>query len=128
MVYGGELAADPGRSSPTYWSGHIRLGRALRVGESHSYQVEVTSLKREYLRPYYVASPMNRLDQFVLRAKFEPARPPSRIWVLEGVPYRQIDEQFPTDRFMTPDDIGEVTVSFDNLRPGLSYGLQWAPP
>jgi hypothetical protein len=126
MVYGGELVPDLESSSPTYWSGSIRLARPLVVGRTHAYQVEVTSLSRAHLRPYYVASPMRRLDEFVLRAKFEAGAMPDQIWVLDGAPYRQVDEQLPTRRLLIPDDVGEVAESFTNLRPGLSYGLQWS--
>ena len=61
------------------------------------------------MRPYYAASPMRRLDEFVLRARFDPTRLPDTIWALEGMPFRKVDEGVPSERHWTtrcPTSIG----------------------
>lgn len=125
MMYGGELIQDPRTSTANYWSGSIRLPEPLKQGEQHEYQVQVISLPRALLRPYYVLSPHRRCDEFELRAKFDPASAPERIWPLDGVPFRMIDELIERDPELAVDTVGEVVIRFRNLRQGLSYGLQW---
>jgi hypothetical protein len=125
MMYGGELIQDPDTSTPAYWSGTIRLPQPLERGEHHEYQVQVTSLPRAMLSPYYVLSPHRRCDEFELRAKYDPLAAPERIWRLDGVPFRMIDEAIEFGAPLAVDTVGEVVVRFRNLRQGLSYGLQW---
>jgi hypothetical protein len=123
--YGGKLELDPHLSNATYWSGHLTLPRPLAEGEEHEYQVLVSSVSPRFFRPYYVVSPYRRCDRFELRAKFDPARTPQRIWKLDGVPYRLVDEELCLGEALRPDSVGEVQVRFSNLFQGLSYGLQW---
>jgi hypothetical protein len=125
VLYGGELVRDERASTAAYWSGVIRLPRRLAAGESHEYQVLVTSAPRRFLRPYYVLTPFRRTDEFELRAKFHPAQQPDAVWALDGVPFQLIDENQPVGRLLAPDAVGEVTCRFRDLRQGLSYGLRW---
>jgi hypothetical protein len=128
MLYGGELVRDEKASTAEYWSGVIRLPRPLAAGERHEYQVRVTSLPRALLRPYYVLTPYRRFDEFELRAKFDPDRPPELVWGLDGVPFQLVDESQPVGELLDPDPVGEVVSRFNNLRQGLSYGLRWRFP
>jgi hypothetical protein len=128
MHYGGELVRDDASSTAAYWSCAIRLPRALAAGERHEYQVRVTSLPRALLRPYYVLTPYRRFDEFELRAKFDPDRPPELVWGLDGVPFQLVDESQPVGELLDPDPVGEVVSRFNNLRQGLSYGLRWRFP
>ncbi len=125
LLFGGELVRDDALSTPSYWSGWIRLPRSLAAGEQHEYQATVTGAGRRQLRSYYVLSPHRRCDEFELRAKFDPGVPPRRVWQLDGVPFRVIDEARPRGQEVAPDAVGEVVSRFRHLRQGLSYGLQW---
>lgn len=127
LIYGGDLVRSEELSTPTYWTGRIRLPRPLRAGEQHEYHVRVTTVARRYFRPYYVLSPYRRCDEFDLRVKFDPQDLPERIWRLGGVPHRMVDEGLPRDPEVRVDSVGEVMLQFSNLRQGLSYGLQWTP-
>jgi hypothetical protein len=123
--FGGRLVKNEQLSTPIYWSGDLLLPRPLDVGQSHEYQVQVRTLPRHEMLPYYVLSPVRRVDEFDVRVKFDPARSPQRVWALNGLPYRIIDERRPTGEPLEPDAVGEVVRRFSNLRPGLSYGVQW---
>jgi hypothetical protein len=126
-VYGGRLQQDPELSTPTYWSGQLLLPRKLAAGEVHEYQVQVVSWDRRFFQPYYVLSPYRRCDAFELRAKFDTSAPPQRIWKLDGVPYRLVDEGLQQGATLALDAVGEVVVTFSDLYQGLSYGVQWQP-
>jgi hypothetical protein len=125
LLYGGVLIQDTNRSTPSFWSGRIRLPRPLAAGERHEYQVRVTSLQRSDLRPFYVLTPAHRFDEFVLRAKFDVGDVPDVVTRLDGVPYQHVDENQNVGRKVDPDAVGEVEGSFRNLRQGLSYGFRW---
>ncbi|HST83457.1 MAG TPA: hypothetical protein VLL08_17130 [Kineosporiaceae bacterium] len=125
MLYGGELHKDESASTLTFWAGHVRLPRPLRIGEQHEFQVRVTSLPRRMFRPYYVLSPFRRCDEFMLRAKFDRSDAPVQIWTLDGVPFQLLDENQPVGEVLEPDRVGEVVSHFRHLRQGLSYGLRW---
>lgn len=127
LIYGGELQPSAELSTPTYWAGHILLPRPLHVGEHHEYHVRVNTLERRHLRPYYVLSPHRRCDEFDLRVKFDVRERPKRIWQLNGVPYRLMDDEMPREPDLPIDNVGEVQVRFRNPRQGLNYGVQWVP-
>lgn len=125
MVFGGEIVKTlrPARGHAQFV---VRLPEPLSPGQSHGYGIRFTALPREWLRPYYVLTPIQRCEHFVLRAKFSPDTPPSRIWRLDGVPARVVDEFLPTPETLLPNRLGEVTTEFRGMRQGLSYGIQWA--
>jgi hypothetical protein len=125
MVFGGEIVKTlrPARGHAQFV---VRLPEPLVPGQSHSYGIRFTALPREWLRPYYVLTPIQRCEHFVLRAKFSPDDPPARIWRLDGVPARVVDEFLPTTGLLRPNRLGEVTAEFRGMRQGLSYGIQWS--
>jgi hypothetical protein len=128
MLYGGELVPDEVSSTSTYWNGLVRLPRSLVAGERHEFQVRVTTVPPLLMRPYYVLTPFRRTDEFELRAKFPPSRPPELVWALDGVPFQLVDENQPVGDVRAPDAVGEVTCAWQHLRQGLSYGLRWRWP
>ncbi len=125
--YGGRLVKNEELSSPIYWSGDLLLPRPLDVGQSHEYQVQVRTLPRGEMLPYYVLSPVRRVDEFDVRVKFDVSDRPRRVWALNGLPYRMVDERRPSAELLELDAVGEVVRRFGHLRPGLSYGIQWQP-
>jgi hypothetical protein len=125
VLYGGELEKDERISTAAYWSGRIKLPRALSVGEQHEFQVRVTLMPSSQFRPYYLLSPFRRCDEFMIRAKFDRRNVPDQIWVLDGVPFQLVQENQAVGEVLAVDAVGEVVRTFRNLRPGLSYGLRW---
>jgi hypothetical protein len=53
-------------------------------------------------------------------------RVPRRVWRIDGIPPRAIDDFDPRDQLLTPDRLGEVAAAFSGLRQGLSYGIRWS--
>ena len=111
----------------SHFLGRLRLPQPLAVGEHHEYGLVLSAFPRRWLRPYYVLTPLRRCDHFLLRAKFDRVTAPAKIWQLNGVPARVVDEFAPTLDVLDLDAVGEVHVEFHALRQGLSYGIQWTP-
>jgi hypothetical protein len=128
LLFGGDLRQDVEKSTPTYWTGSILLAEPLAPGQSHEYQLRVSALPPDRMRPYYVLTPFRRFDEFVLRAKFHPERRPEVVWRLDGVPFQTLDNKEPSDGVVSLDRSNEVEATFRNLKGGLSYGLQWRRP
>jgi len=125
MDFGGEIV-EQNVSSRNFAAFVIRFPEPLQVGEEHTYSVEFAGPSRAQIRPYYVLTPYRRCDQFSLRVKFPLLAIPDCIWVVDGMPSRRVDEFAPTDKVLHTDPIGEITMSFDTLLQGLSYGVQWS--
>ena len=110
---------------------HIRftlhLPTTLRSGQEHEYEVLVRSWAHGGMRPFYVLTPLRPTESFELRITFDRARLPRRIWRVTEAALLHDDTPVPTADVLQPDNAGEVAVVFDNLRTGLSYGVQWTP-
>ncbi|MEX5632396.1 hypothetical protein [Parafrankia sp. FMc2] len=124
VPYGGRIIEEV-RPSPRHTRVVIALPRGLTAGEQHRLGVTFTIEARAGLLPYYVVTPLRRYDQVSARVRFGAA-PPTRLWRLDGVPPRVVEEFLPGDEPLAPDPAGEVRVRFRDLRPGLSYGLAWS--
>jgi hypothetical protein len=124
VVYGGEIV-ERDLTSRHYASFVIRLPEPLAVGEQHEYSMQFSGPSRAQMRPYYVLTPYRRCDHFTVRIRFSPDSFPERIWRVDGMPTRRVDDFSPTDQLLRLDSIGEVGVSFSSMQQGLSYGVQW---
>ena len=103
----------------------MRLPNPLRLGQRHEYGIRFTPQRTE-LRPYYAMTPLRRCEEFSVRVRFDRAAPPSRVWRLNGVPARVIDDGVDSGDALTVNRVGEVGLEFHDLHQGLSYGLQWS--
>jgi transcriptional regulator with XRE-family HTH domain len=124
LLHGGalELREQPYES---YFTNVIALPRPLRKGERHRYALRLRIPAGQLMAPHYVYVPFSRSDHFDLRVRFNPARLPQSIWMLQGAPTAVIYERGPTAQTLTPDRFGEVHVTFRALRQGLGYGVCW---
>lgn len=126
IIYGGEIVEED-KSSRNYAAFTIRLPEPLPIGAEHEYQIEFTGPPRSMMRPYYVLTPYRRCDKFSLRVRFPADSLPVKLWKLNGVPSRKVDDFAPTDELLHLDSIHEVSAAFTHLNVGLSYGIQWQP-
>lgn len=124
VVYGGEIVERERVSS-----GHsrfvVRLPKPLRLGQRHEYSIQFRARSRAALRPYYVLTPLRRCESFSVRVRFGVDALPERIWRVNGLPPRAIDDFVPVDDPLVVDSVGDVRLDFYTLQQGLSYGLQW---
>jgi hypothetical protein len=127
VLHGGELVDLSGERG-SHVRGRLRLPHPLAPGEKHEYGIVFSAFPRRWLRPYYVLTPLSRCDHFRLRAKFDREASPTKIWRVDGLPCRLLDDFVPGPEILDLDSVGEVCVEFGALRQGLSYGIQWVNP
>jgi hypothetical protein len=126
VLHGGELTRTE-RVTPSHRKFVVRLPTPLRAGEKHEYGVRFAAFPRALMPPYYVLTPLQPCEQFTMRVRFG-ADVPDRIWRVDGIPPRAIDDVEPVEGLLTPDRLGEVSLVFTRLHQGLSYGLRWSKP
>lgn len=125
IVYGGEIVQED-RVASSHGRFVVRLPRPLRAGDHHEYGVRFSALSRKDMRPYYVLTPLRPCARFTVRVRFDPDAPPAKIWKVDGVPPRALDDFVPRADLLDPDRLGEVRLEFSRLQQGLSYGVQWS--
>lgn len=125
IVYGGEIVREQ-RVATSHRRFVVRLPRPLRAGEHHEYGVRFSALSRTEMRPYYVLTPLQPCAKFTVRVRFDMGEPPAKIWKVDGVPPRALDDFLPLADLLDVDRLGEVSLAFSHLQQGLSYGVQWS--
>lgn len=126
MMYGGEITRAE-RITSSHRKFRMRLPKPLRTGERHEYGVRFAAFPRALMPPYYVLTPLQPCEKFTVRVRFG-VEVPKRIWRVDGIPPRAIDDYEPADAQLTADRLGEVSHEFTRLHQGLSYGMRWAAP
>lgn len=124
VLFGGILTGAE-RPSESHFRFQIQAPRPLRAGERHSFGIGYTMPVGQPMVPHYALTPLSRCDEFRLRVRFAADRPPSAVWLLDGLPPRILDDD-PTD--LPPvrlDAAGEAEAHFTNLARGLGYGFRW---
>ncbi|MGH3759908.1 hypothetical protein [Actinophytocola sp.] len=125
IVYGGEIVREEPVAS-SHGKFEVRLPRTLRAGDHHEYGVRFSALSRADMRPYYVLTPLQSCARFAVRVRFDPAALPAKIWKVDGVPPRALDDFRPLADLLDADRLGEISLEFSGLQQGLSYGVQWS--
>lgn len=126
VLYGGQIVRTDHPTS-SHFRFVLRLPRSLRVGEAHDYAVIFRVPAGRYMRPHYAFQPLLPCEAFEVTVKFDPARVPTAVWRLDGVPPRVLDDECPTQDVLRPDSVGEVRLRFADLTQGLGYGIAWTP-
>lgn len=124
ILHGGSLS----RSEQPYESlfrNVVVLPRALRKGERHTYVSRVRIPEGQPMASHYLHVPHCRSDQFELRVRFDPARPPAAVWMLSGAPAAVAYQREVAGERLFPDRLGDLRLTFHSLRPGLCYGVRW---
>jgi hypothetical protein len=123
ILYGGEVTRTE-RVTPSHRKFTVRLPAPLRAGERHEYGVRFTAFPRAKMPPFYVFTPLQPCDRFTMRVRFG-SEVPDRIWRLDGIPPRAIDDYEPAGGLLAADRLGEIALEFAQLHQGLSYGIRW---
>ncbi|BCJ70565.1 hypothetical protein CS0771_01090 [Catellatospora sp. IY07-71] len=124
--FGGEVG-ELRRTSPVDFEWTLRLPRTLRLGDTHEYGVDFTIPPGRRMRPHYVFQPLVPCERFELEVRFDPARLPEHVWLIDGLMLRALDHQQAQPERLVPDGRGAVQRTFTNLRQGMVYGVRWAP-
>ncbi|MFC5187900.1 hypothetical protein [Actinomadura harenae] len=124
VLFGARLA---GRARPSASHFHfiLDLPRKLRAGDRHTWAMRFTLSPGDPLAPHYALTPFGRCDAGTVRVRFAPGHPPRRLWLLDGVPPRVIDDAPRDLPVVELDGVGEAYRHFDRLTPGVGYGFRW---
>ena len=105
----------------------LRLPRPLSAGQTHQFALEVRVPRGQSMRPTYVFWPERLCESFRLRVRFDRDDLPTSVWRVDEALARDTDDLTPWPDKLALDEIGEIDVSFPNVRQGRGYGVQWAP-
>jgi hypothetical protein len=128
ILYGGRIRHTE-RLAPEHFRYFVELPRTCHRGETHEYGIRFRIPPGQPMKPYYALVPLLTVKSLDLTVRFAPARPPVKVWRLDGVAPLMIDNPPPTDdRLLQVDRFGEIRVSFRDLRQGFGYGTGWQLP
>lgn len=124
VISGGELTTDHWPPSST---GRPMLGiwlpRPLEENGRHDFGLSFAVPWFQELRRH-VFIPAVRCRRLQLRVRFPPSDLPATVTRVAGGPSSGPAASSTPD--LPVDNIGEVAVTFQNLRPGKSYGVAWS--
>jgi hypothetical protein len=124
VLQGGVLADEDYAGS--HYRATLRLPGPLAMGEEHEFTVAFRARPRREMRPYYALTPFRPCESFQLTVRFDAADLPASVWRLDGLPPRMVTDFDPGLRLLDINAIGEISVAFSDLRPGLAYGVRWS--
>lgn len=124
MEFGGEIESNR-QPSAEYFVHYIRFPHPLARGETHTFGKTVRIPPGQPMATHFVSRPLHRVDRFELRVKFDPARLPKVVWRVSGIAYHMSEADGPGRDILQLDNLGEIAVIFDRLKPGLGYGVRW---
>ena len=123
--YGGQLSSFV-RVSDSFFKYAVELPKPLALGERHEYGTTVRIPDGRGMTPLCLPIFLCRCDRFELRVRFDKARLPASVWRIAGVPSEVVREFSARNDPLELDKANELFTSFDNLKPGLVYGVEWA--
>ncbi|HKS48254.1 MAG TPA: hypothetical protein VJT49_24720 [Amycolatopsis sp.] len=103
----------------------IALAGVLARGQRHDYWMIARIPAGQTMAQHYVCVPLRTCRNFSLVVRFDRNRLPGRVWRVDGVAPRVIDDRLPGPDRLMPDAAGEVRAEFHDLLPGCGYGIQW---
>lgn len=124
-LYFGAVLLGKQRKNESRFIFDLGLPAPLAMGEKHEYGIVLKVPDHQTMRSHYVFFPNRGCDEFELRVRFDPQRPPSKIWRVDDAYPRDVDEAEPSETLLELDRAGEVNQSFRTLLPGHGYGVQW---
>jgi hypothetical protein len=124
VLHGARLKKEE-RLGRTHFRHLLGLPKSLRSGQEHSYAIRYRIPPGQPMRPHLAFTPLNPCRSFTLRVRFDPRRPPEVVWRLDQVAPRLLDEPQPGAVAVRPDDAGDISLDFADLRQGYGYGAAW---
>ncbi|MBM7776147.1 hypothetical protein JOD54_006351 [Actinokineospora baliensis] len=121
LIHGGVLT-DRVRKARNRVATTVRLPVPLRAGQIHDLAVR---LRPRPMHRHYVCTPHTRCQLFTLRVAFSLADVPDQVLLLDGVPPGEVEDDLAAHHQLPVDGTGQITVTFTDLTPHLSYGLRW---
>lgn len=111
--------------------GHFRyvleLPRRLNNGDEHVYTIAYRIPADQPIRTHYAFLPMVACEEFTVRVRFDPARPPALVWRLENLPPVVMFYDLPPGPAIELDGAFEAELTFRHMEQGFGYGVAWRP-
>lgn len=126
VLYGARLLREE-RPSVSHFRFILALPRTFHEGDTCTWAMRFSLPAGQPMAPHYALTPFGRCVRYAVRVRFSAERPPQRIWLLDGVPPRMIDDPPDGLRVVEPDGAYEVGHIFHRLTPGIGYGFRWQP-
>jgi hypothetical protein len=104
----------------------LTLPRVVPADEEHEFWLRVVLPPSQPTWPHYAIVPLNPCDSGTVRVRFPPGRPPAAVWLLDEVPYLDLNDETPGEEQIRPDSNGDVIRDFSGLREGYGYGVAWS--
>jgi hypothetical protein len=124
VTFGGALSWM-GMESSDRFGLHLDLPHPLRRDESYTFALQMRIPEGKVMQPHYVCVPTHRCDLFELRIRFDAANLPRRVWRLDGVYQRDIDDPEVRAEAVALDRFGETSLVFRQLKTDRAYGARW---
>lgn len=103
----------------------VELLQPLAAGQVHEFELRYDLPPEQPIDPHCVISPTTPFEEFNLSVCFDPRRLPERVWKVDGVTYRGVDECPEADGILALDPSGRVHARFVDIHVGLNYGIAW---
>lgn len=125
VLFGGTLTMTQHPSESHFRFG-FRFPRTLRRGDHHELVIRY-SFPAGHVPPHYALTPLLRCDHFQLRLRC-PHGSGVRVWRLDGVPPRTLDDPPPSRPAVALDAAHQAAAEFTTLSLGHAYGFRWEVP
>ncbi|TDB83715.1 hypothetical protein E1264_27370 [Actinomadura sp. KC216] len=127
VMFGGLLVSRE-HPSKSLFRFVIEPAHPLRAGERHDFALKYRFSDGHRMVPHYALTPLSRCDAFLLRVRFPLSRPPERVWLLDAVPPRTLDDPPAGLPEVALDRAAEARAGFGDLAIGHAFGLRWQQP
>jgi hypothetical protein len=127
MIYGGRIRTRerPAEGSFRFF---LELANPGHAGDTHEYSMLFRVPAGQPMRPHYVFQPLRPCESFDLIVRFPVESPPEAVRLVDAMTPREVDDDRPGGQLLAVDRLGELRLSFRDLRQGLAYGVVWTSP
>ena len=105
------------------WEVTLRLNREYRCGDEVNYQSSLRLSSRADAPPMSVMAPQRDCRLFTTTVHL--AGLADQVWVRDGANPPTVNEDVPSGVVIDATAAPEPSVEFENLTPGMVYGLRW---
>jgi hypothetical protein len=106
----------------------LDLPEMLSHGQKQDIWLRFVLAPGQPIWPHYAIVPLDPCESGTIRVRFAPDRQPDEIWLLDDVPYTDLQVPPAKRDLIGPAALNEVCVRFSGLRQGHGYGIAWTPP
>jgi hypothetical protein len=126
-LFGARVARVEHQPERNHYRVVLTLPRKIPTDREHEFWLRVVLPQGQPTWCHYAIVPLNPCESGVVRVRFHPDRPPAEVWLLDEVPYLDLNDETAGPHPLQPDANGDVVRRFSRLREGYGYGVAWTP-